>query len=60
MKFSGREWRAEERVRLLRGRGLGELGKVAFSFATQPFVEKQKREISGKRHRPKPAPWENS
>ena len=34
-KFSGGEWRAEERVRLLRARGLVELREVASGSATQ-------------------------
>ena len=35
MKFSGRERRAEGRVRLLRARGLAELSEVASGSATQ-------------------------
>ena len=35
MKFSGRERKAEGRVRLLRARGLAELRKIASGSATQ-------------------------
>ena len=61
-KFRGGERRAEGRVRLLRTLGSAELRKIASGSATQDLslTEKRKSEISVRRHRPKPIPWEKS
>ena len=64
-KFSGRERRAKGRVRLHGARGSAELREVASGTATQGLwlrngKEKWKSEISGKRRRPKPNPWEKN
>ena len=59
MKFSGRE--AEGQVRLLRARGSAELRKATLWLCyAGPLAEKQKSEVSGKRHRPKSTPWEKN
>ena len=48
-------------MRLLRVRGLAEIGKVASGSATQdPWLGNRKVGISGSRRRPKPTSWERN
>ena len=50
MKFSGREWRAKERVGFLRARGTAELREVASGSATQDLWlrnGKERSQLSG-------------
>ena len=58
-KLSGSEGRAKGRVRLLRARGSADLRELWLCYAG-PLAEKRKSEISGRRHRPKPIPWERN
>ena len=58
-KFSGREGRAEGKVRLHRARGGARKDSLWLCYA-RSLAEKQKSEISGNWQRSKPIPWEKS
>ena len=48
----------KQTVRLLRARGLAELGKVASVSQQRPLARRQKSRFSGNRRKPKPTPWD--